>query len=274
MVFDSLKNKFEYYRSLTDYKLTPNSYVMIMLDGRSFSKKVKKKFKRPFDNDFINMMNNTALYLCDNINGCKIAYVQSDEITLILHDEPTQEPFFGNRICKLQSVIASMATSKFNQLALYNSIKDLNCSKDDVVGMVKNSSLYEFDCKAWVVPNINEAFASILYRQNDCVRNSKEAVAQYYFSSKELHKKVTDTQIEMVKKTHGVDWFNDFNDGEKYGRFIKRFKLELPEVDKNGNETGKLYERHKWAVCNAYPLSDENNRIEFIKYINNGECTN
>lgn len=36
-------------------------------------------------------MNETALYLCNNVQGCKFAYVQSDEISLILTDFETPE---------------------------------------------------------------------------------------------------------------------------------------------------------------------------------------
>ena len=67
MNFKSLKDKQEYYRSLTDYRLVPNSYVLVMLDGRSFSKKIKNKFRKPFDERFIKAMNETTKYLCEQI---------------------------------------------------------------------------------------------------------------------------------------------------------------------------------------------------------------
>lgn len=44
----NLKDKCLYYRSLTDYKLLPKTYAIVMLDGRSFSKKIKNKFNIPF----------------------------------------------------------------------------------------------------------------------------------------------------------------------------------------------------------------------------------
>lgn len=156
MIFKSLKEKYHYYRNLTDYRLLPNGYIMVMLDGRSFSKKIKNNFKRPFDETFINLMNETAKYVCEKVSGCKLAYVQSDEINLILYDDFEKDPFFGNRLCKLQSIIASIATSKFNQLAFIEVLKDNNCHKDDVINMIANSSLYEFDCKVWNVPNVRK----------------------------------------------------------------------------------------------------------------------
>ena len=103
MKFKNLEDRMLYLRSLTDYKLIPNDYVLIMLDGRSFSSTIKRYFKKPFDDTFINIMNETALYLCNNVQGCKFAYVQSDEISLILTDFeiPETDSFFGYRLEKI-----------------------------------------------------------------------------------------------------------------------------------------------------------------------------
>lgn len=267
MIFKSLKEKYIYYRNLTDYRLLPNGYIMVMLDGRSFSKKIKNNFKRPFDETFINLMNETAKYVCEKVSGCKLAYVQSDEINLILYDDFEKDPFFGNRLCKLQSIIASIATSKFNQLAFIEVLKDNNCHKDDVINMIANSSLYEFDCKVWNVPNVNDAFAGILYRQNDCVRNSKEAVAQNYFSHKTLHGKKTEEQIELVKEYFGVNWYNDFTHGEQYGRVIIRRKIKYSPSGENLS----TYERDEWNILEAVPFNVEKNRTEIVKYLSNNE---
>ena len=267
MIFKSLKEKYNYYRNLTDYRLLPNGYIMVMLDGRSFSKKIKNNFKRPFDETFINLMNETAKYVCEKVSGCKLAYVQSDEINLILYDDFEKDPFFGNRLCKLQSIIASIATSKFNQLAFIEALKDNNCHKDDVINMIANSSLYEFDCKVWNVPNVNDAFASILYRQNDCIRNSKEAVAQNYFSHKTLHGKKTEEQIELVKEYFGVNWYNDFTRGEQYGRVIIRRKIKYSPSGENLS----TYERDEWNILEALPFNVEKNRTEMVKYLSNNE---
>ena len=49
MIFKTLKDKCLYYRDLTDYKLMPNSNILVMLDGRSFSKLIKNNFKKQVD---------------------------------------------------------------------------------------------------------------------------------------------------------------------------------------------------------------------------------
>lgn len=38
MNFNTLEDKMQYFTALTDYRLMPNSHVIVMLDGRSFSK--------------------------------------------------------------------------------------------------------------------------------------------------------------------------------------------------------------------------------------------
>lgn len=118
MRFNTLKERMEYFRSLTDYKLMPNSYVIVMLDGRGFSKTVKRLFRQPFDDAFMDMMNGVSKYLCENVQCVKTAFVQSDEISLVLNDFETNttESFFAYRLCKLQSVIAGMASTVFNDL--------------------------------------------------------------------------------------------------------------------------------------------------------------
>ena len=270
MQFKNLEDKCLYYRGLSDYKLFPNSYVLVMLDGRSFSHLIKNKFQKPFDDNFIRMMNETAEYVCKNVQGCKFAFVQSDEISLVLtdFDTPTTDAFFSYRLCKMQSIIASLATAKFNQLMLsYNIERNAydNClfdsddtiySANDAVKAIDNAQLYQFDCKCWNVPTYNDVFAWLLYRQNDCIKNSKQQTAQTCLPHKELLGKNTDEQIALLKETQGVDW-HEFPNDKKYGRFIWKEEVQLVSDD------GYQYTRHMWKTHDAYPLNDEHNREIF-----------
>lgn len=271
MQFKNLEDKCLYYRSMSDYKLLPNSYVLVMIDGRSFSHMIKNKFQKPFDDEFIRMMNETAQYVCKNVQGCKFAYVQSDEISFVLtdFDTPTTDAFFGNRLCKMQSIIASLATAKFNQLMLsynlekhsYNTLledsEDTLYSLNDAIRVVDNAPLYQFDCKCWNVPSLNDVFAWFLYRQIDCVRNSKQQTAQTYLTHKQLMNKDTDSQVKLLLDEKGIDW-NTYDDDKKYGRFIWK---ELKTL--TNPENGEEYQRHKWVVHPAFPLTDVNGKETF-----------
>lgn len=261
MVFKNLEDKCLYYRSLSDYKLLPNSYVLVMLDGRSFSNLIKNKFEKPFDKDFIDMMNQTAQYVCENVEGAKFAYVQSDEISLVItdFDTPTTDAFFSYRLCKLTSIIASLATAKFNQLMTLYQIQSIDNINTEAIDVISKMKLCEFDCKVWNVPTLNDVFAWFLYRQIDCVRNSKQQAAQTYFSHKNLMNLNVDTQIDLLFEQKGIDW-NKYSMDEKYGRFIWKQKVIM-----NNIETGEIYYRHKWIIESGFPLMDENGRERFFK---------
>ena len=256
MIFKNLKDKCNYYRDLTDYRLMPNCYIMVMIDGKNFSKLVKNKFEKPFDDWFISTMDKTATHLCKQVQNCVCAFVQSDEISLIIKDNTlTSSPFEG-RLCKLQSVIPSIATSFFNkELIKRNLIAGM--SVDDITNMPD----YCFDCKAWTVPSINDAMSWILYRQIDCIRNSKQQFAQTYMTHKSLLNKDTDTQVALCLEITGNDW-NIIGDNKKYGRLF--YKLPVKKYTPDGIE----YIRYEWTA-NSEQLTDENVRIKFIDYLNN-----
>lgn len=149
MRLDTLEKRMLYYRSLTDYKLLPNAPVLLMLDGRAFSK-FCKRFEKPYDEKFIDMMNQTAQYLCENIEGCKFAYVQSDEISLYVTDMENEnsESWFSYRMVKMCSIAASLATAKFNQLLMIDYLNEKS------IETLKEQKLVEFDCKVWNVPTL------------------------------------------------------------------------------------------------------------------------
>lgn len=267
MKFKNLEDKCLYYRGLTDYKLLPNSNIIVMLDGKNFSSLIKNNFKKPFDDDFINMMNKTAQFLCNNVQGVKFAYVQSDEISLLItdYDTPETDIFFGGRLCKIQSILASLATSEFNRWFIRNRIFD----KDNWSGVtiadldqeLCDIKLAQFDCKVWPVPSQNDAYAWFLYRQIDCIRNSKQQFAQAYCSHKELVGKDTDKQVAFCKEKSGKDW-NVIGDEYKYGRFVFKSEVEGTATLPNGQVVN--FTRNKFNVVPAFELTEDMNRYKFF----------
>ena len=268
MKFKNLEDKCQYYRGLTDYKLLPNTPILVMLDGKNFSTMIKNNFKKPFDDDFIEMMNKTAKFLCNNVQGVKFAYTQSDEISLLItdYDTPETDTAFGGRLCKLQSIIASMATAEFNRQfvldKLSKKVDDTDIVFAEVYDTINTMKLCNFDCKVWPVPNENEAFAWFLYRQLDCIKNSKQQTAQTYLPHKVLVGKDADTQIEMVKAYNGMDW-NAFNPKYKYGRFVYKVETEGTATNKKTGEV-TTFIRNKFTVTPAYELTDTENKVKFM----------
>jgi len=247
MKWNKLEDRMLYYRGLCDYKLPVKSYVIMVLDGRSFSHQFKNKLEKPFDTGFIEDMNETAKYLCSNISGALFAFVQSDEISIFVCDYDTREKqaWFDYRLCKINSLAASMAASKFNQLRMVRKLENQKCEgfcdefgeqyKQTIDGVevdkdltiydqIRDFKLAEFDCRAFVVPTQNDAFSWFLFRQLDCVRNSISMAAQTYFSPKELHKKNTDQMQELLFQEKNINW-NDYPIGQKRGRLITKKKF-------------------------------------------------
>ena len=118
---DSLGDRMkENYENRSKTYLTRRTPVIIRLDGKAFHT-FTRGMKKPYDEIFHNTMNATMKYLCENIQGCKLGYTQSDEITLLLtdYDTLTTSAWFDYNVQKICSVSASMATMAFNKFFAY-----------------------------------------------------------------------------------------------------------------------------------------------------------
>lgn len=249
--FDSLEEKCNWYRKTKDYVLPKGEYILVMVDGHTFSKKIRDKFEKPFDDKFINAMNETARYLCENIQGCRFAFVQSDEISLLLDGTGDGQLYFGGRLCKIQSIVAAMATAKFNQVINFGD------------SSMRDEDLYDFDCKAWNVgSDFNDAYCWFLWRQNDCIKNSKNQTAYAYLSHKSLLGKTADERVQMLIDQKGVDW-NQFPDDRKYGRLIYPEKVEVVKeiTKKNGEKEVVTFMRN---IYSAHPAIQMQGNQDFL----------
>lgn len=264
---ETLEEKMLALRSKTDYRLSRNSYVMMMFDGRGFSSSrngIKTRFKRPFDERFVELMNKTAETLCQEIQGAKFAYVQSDEISLFLTDIDCEGTgsFFDYRLSKMLSIGASIATSAFNR-ALMRMRFDKSGLLD--LGTFDEEPLYQFDAKAWELPDPKSVYLWCRFRSRDCLRNSKQQAAQTYIKHKELEKKHVDEQIRMLLEQKGIDW-NDYDNGVKFGRLV-RHEAYMKTRELNGEIIP--FERHRWkAYPLEYPLDSEEGTEAFWKLVN------
>lgn len=253
----ALEDKCLELRSKTDYRLPARSYILIMIDGRAFSSFIKHHFELPFSDTFINMMNEVAIYVCNELSGCKFAYTQSDEVSFLVTDFDTEKTssFFDNRLNKIQSVVASLATAKFNQLMLMEELKKKkDKSTDDVIRDMKLST---FDCKAWTVPSSAEVYEWFVFRQSDNLRNARSNHCRFYLSAKQMHGAKAKDLCEKIKNEKGVDFDTAYSAEKKYGRFIYK---EDREVE---NEYGKFI-RKKFVVHDGFVFREENNKKIFM----------
>jgi tRNA(His) 5'-end guanylyltransferase len=241
----------ENYENRTRIYLPRRTYTLLRIDGKAFHT-YTKGFKRPFDEGFVNDMNQTAIYLCKNIQGAKFAFVASDEISILVTDfeTPTTDMWFDGNIQKITSISASIATAKFNQLRFLR-VMDMGTIESSyletfILDSITNMKLAEFDSRVWTIPSRTEVVNYFIWRQQDTVRNSISSCAQSLYSHKELNGKSQDDMQEMCFQK-GLDW-NAIDPKLKRGRFImkKEVTIETPVIGEEFMQT--TYTRNKWVV--------------------------
>lgn len=259
------------YEHRTRYYLPRRTYTIIRLDGKAFHT-YTKNLEKPFDAGFIDDMNETAKYLCENVQGCKFGYVQSDEISLLLtdFDTITTDSWFDGNIQKIVSISSSLATAEFNQLRLMrftdkNSVPRFPCGNISSVCNsedILNFKLAVFDSRVFTIPDRTEVENYFIWRQQDAVRNSIQSLAQSKFSHKELEKKNTSQLQEMIFQKDGTNW-DKLDCGLKRGRMVVK-KDELRTTDSNTGE--KLYSS-VWVVKSADNFTSPSESIDYHRKI-------
>jgi len=220
----------EQYEIRTRTFLPRRTFTIIRIDGKAFHT-YTRKLESPFDYGLMQDMNKTTEYLCKNIQGCKMGYVQSDEISLLLTDfeKDTTDAWFDGQVQKIVSVSASMATNRFNHLRILREISR-NLSQIDVaVQNIKQWIFAEFDARVFSIPDPIEVENYFVWRQKDAVRNSISMLAQSLYSHKELTGKSSNEQQEMCFQK-GANW-NDLPNRCKRGLSIFLEKSSTMSAD-------------------------------------------
>jgi len=222
------------YEDRTRISLPRRSYTIIRIDGKAFHS-YTKGLNRPFDPEFMEDMDATAAYLCKNIMNVRFAFVQSDEISLLLTDFETinTEAWFNNNIQKMCSVSASMAGRAFNEARL----KRLG---------IENMKWAEFDSRVFQIPQKAEVENYFIWRQQDATRNSIQSVAQSMYSQKELMGKNCDQLQEMIF-LKGTNW-NAYMPRYKRGRLVVK-ETYTKEPEKDSKEESAI--RTRWVAMDV-----------------------
>jgi len=193
----SLGDRMKDYEGAFQTRLPRRLPVIIRLDGKAF-RTFTRRFEKPYDEAFHRAMHAAGEALCEQVEGCRLAYGQSDEISLLLTDWTTfnTQAWFNNEVQKLVSVAASICTAEFNA---------------EVGDGLPNA---HFDARCFTLPR-HEVVNYFIWRQQDATRNSILSLSQAHFSHKAMHGKNTSVLQDMLME-NGVNW-NDCPTIQKRG---------------------------------------------------------
>jgi len=219
---DNLGDRMKQYENVERKYLTRRMPTLIRLDGKAFHS-FTRGFQKPFDMILMEAMWETSKYLCENIQGCKVAYTQSDEITLLLtdYDDIKTCAWFDKNIQKMCSISASMATLAFNKSFQDLVVKELkygdlgkNFPKAAETYINKfNKAL--FDSRVYNIPK-EEVCNAFIWRQQDATRNAIQMVGQANFSHRQLQNKNCNDIQEMLFQEKEIN-FNNLPTYQKRG---------------------------------------------------------
>jgi len=223
-----------YYEDRTRICLPRRTNTIIRVDGKAFHT-LTRKMKRPYDLGFMKMMDQTALAMCEEIQGTKMAFVQSDEISIWMtdYDDIKTDAWFDGNMQKICSVAASIATVAFNRQH----------------ALIQGPAM--FDARVFTIPEDDEVINYFIWRQNDASRNSISMAAQSEFSHNQLHGVSCNEMQEMLHTERGINW-NDYPVGFKRGRAVIKVE-KTADVTYKDKRTGEVktipnVTRRQWEV--------------------------
>ena len=203
MKLDERMKKYEY---VTRHYLMCRTPVIVRIDGKAFHT-FTKGMKKPFDHIFMESIQDTMKYLCENVQGCVLGYCQSDEISLLLIDYDTLETsaWFDNNLSKIISITSSLASVYFNQQFSLNLLDyRIKAKQNNNRDIIYENNLYSnisrlpiFDSRAFNLQKeeVNNYF---VWRQQDAIKNAIQMIGRAYFTHKELENKSGQDIVDML----------------------------------------------------------------------------
>lgn len=232
--FEALGDKHKKYEARTETKLMNGCPVVIRLDGRAFHT-FTRGLKRPYDARMSKAMIDTTIDLVSETSA-DIGYCQSDEITLGFGNlDNTKEFMFSGRVQKIVSVVASIASVKFNRI-----IQETIPERANLMPV--------FDARVFQYPTLELAAETFMWRETDATRNSLTMAAHAHYNHKELQGAGFTKKHDMLH-AKDVNW-NDYPAFFKRGTYVGKRKVmkqlsqaELVRIPEKFREPGKWFER-------------------------------
>jgi len=261
------------YEHRTRFSLPRRTYTIIRLDGKAFHT-YTKGLNKPFDDGLIADMDAAIIAMLPEIQGVRFAYTQSDEISLVLTDfaTPNTDAWFDGNIQKMVSVSASIITAEFNKLRMIGWMKGQRYQMRDESGHLSDSRVMAsadlpiayFDARVFTIPDRTEVMNYLIWRNQDCARNSVSMVAQSLFSHKELQGKSTVQMQEMMFQKHNVNWA-EYDQAKKNGRLIVKESYRVDnlcgEVNLSDGKPSEPIMRTRWVSKPAWKFTEDKDKL-------------
>ena len=233
-----LADRISGYQAMADTKLLSRVPIIILVNGRSFSK-ITSLLDKPFCPKFSECILNTMLRLCTDIEGALFAYQYNDEIVIVARNDQNNEtiPWFDNRAQKICSITSSIATLHFNRCA---TAVDLNLMGEAI-----------FASQVFVVPNIMEATNTLVYKQQNNFQTSIQFACFYELLNKYdkdtirsmINGLSIDEKIDLLHQECNID-FNEYPVPFRRGASC----YKVPRVADDGTM------KNKWFVNANLPI--------------------
>ena len=220
--WNQIADTMKQYERANSTTLDPNKPIVIRLDMRAGGSFVRG-LEKPWDDAFTQAMSTTAQKLAEQVQGAQLAYVGSDEITLLLFNNSEKEhftPFFNGKLQKIVSITAAMATAEFNKKWLGLIETEENLERKELL----QSKLFSarFDSRAFNIDgDVRDALLSVWWRVTDVARNSVQMLARHHFSQKQLNGIGTKEMLIKLESI-GHHWDDEVTSENKYGNIFIR----------------------------------------------------
>lgn len=250
---DRIKEEFE---SQTRLLLPRKTHTIIRLDGKAFHT-YTRGLPKPFDPTLHEDLVESTRFVCENVTGTVLAYVQSDEVSLLVTDlaKPGTQPWYGGSVQKIASVTASLLTAKFNARR--------NLGLGDV-----GEPLAIFDSRVFTIPEPEDVIAYFQWRYLDAWRNAVSSLASTHFSPRELHEKsLTQRLFMLLQKDVSV---RDCDPSFRYGSLVEPVTREstVTYTTKSGEtRVAESVQRRSWEWRPAPALDEPGGFLEFERYL-------